>query len=296
MKLFSNTSSTVHDHLPTIAYLRSIIPPTTKMLLVDNKTTRNVLSFIDPEFTRDRIHWINRDVVYHIKGSLTVSVPLGIPAVSGCCGGFDPMRQWMAEIHPDNPAKKHVVYYSRGMSTDTHHGRVLERKHEEDVIAHIKAAIAKYGRNEEIVIFTGQKDGKTMPVPDQYNIFRGASTIIGPHGSGLGGNFVWANPFATNCEERTQLLEFIPGQESAQVQNLYASYVSTRLTDSLVLFRRLLTRLLKLKFGQIRKWPFSYHNILYTKESTSQTTYINIQDLDDALEAMWGGKQATQKA
>lgn len=209
------------------------------MLLVDNKTTRNVLSFIDPGFVKDQVEWINRDVVYHIKGSLTVSVPLGIPAVMGCCGQFDPMRQWMAEKHEENPAKKHVVYYSRGMSTDTHHGRKLEAQHEKEVIAHIKAAIKKYGRNEELVIFTGQKDGKTMPVVNQYAIFRTASTIIGPHGSGLGGNFVWTNPFPTTCEERTQLLEFIPGQDSAQVQALYGSYVSDRSIDSFLLYRQL---------------------------------------------------------
>jgi hypothetical protein len=85
----------------------------------------------------------------------------------------------------------------------------------------------KHNRSEELVIFDGQENGKTMSIAKQFQIFRSASTVIGPHGSGFGGNFAWTNPFPTNCEERVKLLEFIPGQDSASVQRMYASYVST---------------------------------------------------------------------
>jgi hypothetical protein len=217
--------SSVHDHLATIAYLRSVVPASTGFLLVDCPVSRKVIKFIDEEFY-NRIKWIGRDELYHIKGTLTVAVPVAIPIAFGCCGGFDPMRQWIAEKHPDRPEKKLIVYYSRGGSTDTTHGRVIHPDLDKQIIEHIKAKMEQYGKKEDFVIFNGQYKGKTMPIEMQYAVFRSASTIIGPHGSGLGGNFVWTNPFARTCEERTQLLEFIPGQESAQVQILYATYVS----------------------------------------------------------------------
>jgi len=160
--------------------------------------------------------------------------------------------------------------------------------------------MVKYKRPEKFLIFSGQIGGKTLDYMTQFMVFRAASTIIGPHGSGLGGNLVFTNPFASSCNERTQLLEFIPGQESAQVQSLYVTYVSIsrqgsdvmmlsshpdQQPTSLTLYFILITFR---QFPNYRKWPLDYHSILYTANSTGQTTYINLQDLDDALDAMWG--------
>jgi hypothetical protein len=103
-------------------------------------------------------------------------------------------------------------------------------------------------------------------------VFRAANVIIGPHGSGLGGNLVWTNPFASSCKERTQLLEFIPGQESAQVQSLYVTYVSITTDDChMIMFSthhdRLPTPLTHFhlnwfrQFPNYRKWPLDYHSI-----------------------------------
>ena len=218
----------VHDSLSTIAYLKSVVPETTQFLLVDphpQETEKNVIAFLDPVFYK-RIKWIERDQVFHIKGSLTVAVPLAIPITLGCCGGWDPMRQWIAESHPDRPAEKRIVFYTRGGSSDQRHGRVVEANLEKEIIKHIEAAMVKYQRPEKLFIFSGQENGKTMSIAKQFEIFRSASTIIGPHGSGLGGNFAWTNPFPTTCDERVQLLEFFPGQDSAQVHCLYCSHVS----------------------------------------------------------------------
>jgi hypothetical protein len=214
--------------LPTIAYLKSIVPETTRFLLVDGGVERKFLEFLDPEFYK-RIGWINRDVVYHIKGSLTVAIPVSIPIVNGCCMGWDPLREWLANVHPDDledPKKKLIVYYTRSGTTNTHHGRIVEANHEAQIIEHIQAAMVKYKRPEQFIVFSGQTRGKTLDYVVQFTVFRAANVIIGPHGSGLGGNLVWTNPFASSCKERTQLLEFIPGQESAQVQSLYVTYVS----------------------------------------------------------------------
>jgi len=296
------TLLTVHDHLPTIAYLKSIAPPNAHYLLVDGGVERKFIDFLDPEFAK-RIVWVTRDDVYHIKGSLTVAIPWSIPIVNGCCMGWDPLREWLASVHPDDhydPKKKLIVFYTRSGTTNTHHGRVVEPNHEAEIIEHIKAAMVKYKRPEQFIVFSGQLGGKTLDYATQFSVFRAASTIIGPHGSGLGGNLVWTNPFASSCKERTQLLEFIPGQESAQVQSLYVSYVSISRqgSDVMMLWKHhdqqptsLTLDFILISFRQFpnyRKWPLDYHSILYTAKSTGRTTYINLQDLDDALDAMWG--------
>jgi len=259
----------VHDHLPTISFLRSVVPKTTKFLLVDSKVTRMVLKALDPDFYENRIKWIERDEVYEIKGNLTVALRNSFQITIGCCGAFDPMRRWMAEAHPELPEKRTILYYTRGGSSDTTHGRVLEPEHERQILEHIRAKMAQHNIQEELVIFNGRdtEHNRTLPVETQYEIFRAARTIIGPHGSGLGGNYAWTNPYPTNCADRTQLLEFIPGTDSAVVQTYaFTTYYAT-----------------------IRKWPLDYHNILYTAESSYLTTYVNLDDLDHALDYMWGG-------
>lgn len=265
----------VHDHLPTIAYLKSSVPESTKFLLVDYNVTRMVIEQVDPVFYK-RIKWINERDVYHVQGSLTVALRLSYEITMGCCGAFDPLRKWLAEAHPYVPDKKIVLYYQR-RSKDTTNGRVLDEAHEAEVLRLIRSAMNRYHTNdEELVIFNGldPKTGDTMSIADQFALFRRARTIIGPHGSGIGGNFAWTNPFPTNCEERTQLLEFLPGKETPDVHN--HPYVT--------------------HYNTVRKWPLDYHNILYTAESTSGTTFVNLQDLDDALRFMWGGGDASLKS
>jgi len=194
------------------------------------------------------------------------------------------MRQWIAQARPhmthnDNERDHRlIVYYSRQPHTYVtsktmafpKHGRVMERNHEGQVLKTIIQAMQRHNLKEEFVIFNGKHHNSSEPLPMEliFNIFRNAKTIIGPHGTGIGGNFAWTNPFPTNCAERTQILEFIPGTESVAVANThpFTSY-----------------------YNIIRKWPLDYHNIVYSKNSTLNTTYIDLDDLNSALDYMWGG-------
>merc|ERR1712226_93748 len=190
--------------------------------------------------------------------------------IHGCCSGWDPMRHWIAERHPDRTPneEKHVLFYTRG-GNETFHGRVMNPTHEQQILKNIKAKLQQHkkNKNDKIVIFNGKDEhGKTMSIAEQFALFRGAHAFIGPHGSGFGGNFLWMDPFASNCEERSDYLEFMPGPETPKVQHaLYASY-----------------------YGNLRKWPLDYHSLLYTTQSTYETPFINLADLDEALDAMWG--------
>mmetsp|Transcript_16774 Transcript_16774/g.24797 ORF Transcript_16774/g.24797 Transcript_16774/m.24797 type:complete len:442 (-) Transcript_16774:135-1460(-) len=265
----------VHDHLPTIAYLKSAVPETTKFLLVDAPVTRMVIEQIDPVFYQ-RIKWIDERTIYHIPqgSSLTVAVRWSYEITQGCCGAFDPLRQWLAQAYPHLPDQRTVIYYQR-KSKDVGNGRVLEEHHEQDVLRLIQSKMKHYGMDERLVVYNGldPKTNQTMSVFDQFALFRSARTIIGPHGSGIGGNFAWTNPYPTNCADRTQILEFVPGRDTPDLHGLYTTHYST-----------------------IRKWPVDFHNILYTAESTTANTFVNLQDLDDALSYMWGGGDASLKS
>ena len=268
----------VHDHLPTIALLKAHLPSDTKFLLIDTKVSRNILMNLDEEWTTNNVVWIDKDQPVQIRngGSLTVPVTNAVPEIMGCCRQYDFMRQWAAEkqlqmnsdsvhIREPNHEDKFVVFYRRLANKDLHHGRTLEIEHEKKIMRAIQDAMKKYGRKEKFVHFTGNWEGKTLSIFDQMIRFRRASTIIGPHGSGIGGNILWTNPFARTCEERVKYLEFMPDNDSARVQGAFAHY-----------------------WSQWRKWPIDYHTIIYQPNSTADTTYISLDDLSDALEDMWG--------
>ena len=124
----------------------------------------------------------------------------------------------------------------------------------------------KYNRKEKLFIFSGQDDeGEILPLSDQFDIFRRASTMIGPHGSGFA-NTIWTYPFPQGCDERVQMLEFISGTDSEQVQTpVFNGY-----------------------YWVMRGMPIDWHQIVYASNSTRFTTYIRLDVLQNTIDEMWG--------
>uniref|UniRef100_A0A7S1D4R6 Glycosyltransferase 61 catalytic domain-containing protein n=1 Tax=Cyclophora tenuis TaxID=216820 RepID=A0A7S1D4R6_CYCTE len=266
------------DHLPSIAYLRKELPLSIKFLLLDTKLSRSVLKFLDPYFYQNRIEWIRLREIVRVEGNLTVSIPVSIPLMHGRGRPHQYLREWVNEQHPVVPEKRAIVFYSRS-SVDTHHKRIVDRKHERQVVDTVRAAMTRYHRREELVVFDGSvfnresRNYTTMSIAEQFRIFRSAKTIIGPHGAGMLGNLVWVDPFPPTCHDRVQVLEFIPGPESEQVQAVYRSL-----------------------FIRWRSWPVDFSVLLYSKESTHDKTFINLDNLNDALEGLWGKQNELQVA
>ena len=260
------------DHLPSIAYLKSQVPYETHFLLHDNPLAHEVLAFLDPDFY-ERIVWIQMRKPYRVVGNLIVNQPLGLPLMLGCCRPYDYLRHWITTKHPPPGVRepRTVVYYSR-QSHGTLHGRQVEPSLEARIIETIRDAMVRYNRPEhELVVFTGEDaDGNALSIAEQFRIFRSAKTIIGPHGAGMLGNFAWIHPLPGKCERRVQVLEFIPSPESTDVQPLYQSL-----------------------FMRWRHWPAEFHVLLYTAQSSADTTYIELNDLRDGLEGMWGQRDTT---
>jgi len=262
-----------HDYLPSLAYIRKVAMSRygddTRFILVDYHRNKELVKFMDPAFY-ELVDWISIEEVVKIEGEVTYIEPVGMPEMAGHAL-MAYLRQWMIETHPFNQAdfdaNKHVLYYDRVGSSGVMHGRVLDADHQKQILEAIRAAMDRHGLgDQELVIFNGQKgNGEPMSPDDQFQAFRRASTLIGPHGTGLS-NMVWTNPNPKTCETRTQLLEFVVGADVAQVQCIYGGY-----------------------YRQFRSLPLDYHEIFYQIPSTSETTYINIAELDNALNVMWGG-------
>jgi len=270
----------LHDNLPNIAYMKYLLPDDTQFILGYSEVHFNLLNFIDPDFVKNRITWIQRDDhIFYVDGNLTVA-DINSPQTAGCCEQFEPLRQWMAETHSETtPSKEKIVlFYTRvnkktgEKNKDEMNGRILNAEKEKLVLARIQDKLTQYNRKEKLVVFDGLNDDgeTTMSIEDQFRLFRSASTIIGPHGAGIGGNLVWTSPFAQNCDDRVQLLEFRPRLDD---DDLALSSPSSRGSY----------------FKNFRKWPFEYHQVLYSENSTPEITDIDIDNLDDALDAMWGG-------
>mmetsp|Transcript_43545 Transcript_43545/g.132520 ORF Transcript_43545/g.132520 Transcript_43545/m.132520 type:complete len:673 (-) Transcript_43545:3-2021(-) len=315
----------IHDGLPIIAWLRENLPPRTKLLLRHHPRDENTLRTVDPAFVEERVVWLKggEDVATIRDGSLGVLV-MRVPGRNG--RSVRSLRRWLAERHrakrkeveaaegsgakkkkKKTPKKRSVIYHTRSGSKDTLHGRVVDAAHEANIIALIKRKMARYGldRDHELIIFSGQEGGTTMTVPRQMEVFGAATSMIGPHGSGLA-NTVWMMGWDDRDADETkadkakakadgdgdkplvcpaawggpdnvpthrpQVLEYLLGPSSTHVQD-----------DSPTPYTRT-----HYHIYSTAMWA-EWHHVLYSGNSTNGRTFVNLDAVGEALDDMWGG-------
>ena len=104
----------------------------------------------------------------------------------------------------------------------------MDTDHNNDILALIQSSMDKYGRQERLVVFDGTTvdgDGtsRSMTTREQFELFRGATALIGTHGTALA-NMQWMD--LTN--QVPNILEFTIGpyqyQASAYNHNRYRNY------------------------------------------------------------------------
>ena len=259
-----------HDVLPSIAYFRKTLPEKTMFLLLDVGINKETIEFIDPEFSRKRVHWIKFDQHVEVRGgTLTVSASPEIPFTRVHLL-FNPLREWLNLNHAGVPPKRRVVYYKR-IRVDkkgAQQGRVLDDGQEKELLSRVRKKMVQHNKEDlELVTFDGldPATNETMSLQEQFDLFRSAQTIIGPHGTGLGGNLLWIDPSPKNCEDRTQLLEFVPGPDSGHVHHVGASH-----------------------YPFYRGLPINYHVTLYESRSTHERTFVDLDMVDEFLDSVWG--------
>jgi hypothetical protein len=270
--IIGNYGHYLHDHLPSLAYLRRTAlndyGEDARFILPDYSRYKELVNFTDPEFYK-RIDWVAFGEVIKIEGEVTYLQLNCLPEFGGHAV-MKYLREWLVEAHPfdqaDFDANKHVIFYNRAGTSRT---RILDSTQQEQVMAIIRAAMDRHGlKDQEIVIFSGKDtNGDQVPIDEQFQIFRRASAVIGPHGSGIS-NMIWTNPNPKGCEARTKILEFVPGADVAQVHVLYAGY-----------------------YRSFRALPLDYHELFYQIPSTDTHTFINLTELENGLNEIWGGNQ-----
>eukprot|EP00543_Licmophora_paradoxa_P001773 CAMPEP_0202450846 /NCGR_PEP_ID=MMETSP1360-20130828/9394_1 /ASSEMBLY_ACC=CAM_ASM_000848 /TAXON_ID=515479 /ORGANISM="Licmophora paradoxa, Strain CCMP2313" /LENGTH=140 /DNA_ID=CAMNT_0049069255 /DNA_START=52 /DNA_END=471 /DNA_ORIENTATION=+ len=131
---------------------------------------------------------------------------------------------------------------------------------ENEIISRITDAMQRQGRKEDLIIFNGfYPGGQRMTSYEQFLLFKDATTIIGPHGSGISGNLLWTNPKPRDCDDRVKVLEFIGGRDTiseASPDDVNATVHSHWLW--------------------MRGWPLDYHHIMYAPNSTREELIIDL--------------------
>jgi capsular polysaccharide biosynthesis protein len=250
----NNYGHVLHDNLPYLAWLISNFDEAHKIILLKGNVKQQLIKEISTQLY-NRILWVDIGEIVKINGELIVSVPDVFPTIMG--KNFMPyFKDLIKSASYKLEQLNDVIFYTRKGTTSR---RVLNSENENQAINLIKQKMKEFNINGELKIFSGTDDNKNiLPIRAQIEIFKNAHTVIGPHGSGLV-NFVWSDL------NKVKILEFIPSVECGNVQRPFNGYHNV--------FHGL---------------DLDYNHILYTDESTISETKIDLNDLENALSAMWG--------
>jgi len=259
------------DQLGYLVYMSKILPTTTRILiprLGEDEMLRTIIYQVDLHLA-DRIDFINCEQwnTCHTKmitvknGSLKILRP---KSSTRHLELYHLVRSWLWNSQKlravlMNESKKTVIYYKRD-SGGVMNGRHMDSKQDEEIIQRILHAMKRFGRTEELVLFNG-----SMSFLDQIKLFHSATTVIGPHGGGLA-NILLMAP-SSSCGERPKVLEFVTSTQTPKVQNgdFNASYFT---------------------FYATCPWV-ELHQVLFTPPSDGESTFINLDALDDALKSLF---------
>jgi len=268
--MWGHYGHSTHDVLPWFAYLKELTShdPTIKYILLDTRAMKDILAVLDPKFAANRVVWVKFGEYTEIQGTVTTIKNLG--RRDNNFRFMDFLRHWSMKGRNDREGSRNkIVYYDRRNPKDTLASRLIRPDIEQEMLTRIQDAMQRHGRTEELVVFNGLLHGEQSMTPyEQFLLFRDATTIIGPHGSGLSGNLLWTNPMPRDCADRVHVLEFINDLETAKEAS-----PSSAIENHWV---------------WIAGWPLDYHHMFYSKESKRDALVIDVVAFSEALDSMWG--------
>ena len=136
--------------------------------------------------------------------------------------------KWFKQKLIAKPVQKNVIYYDRSVGVD--HGRILNHECQNQILNSIRSWMSDNQIEGELVLFSGTKsDGSRVSIEDQFDTFRGAHTIIGPHGTGLV-NVMWSDLYG----DATHKIDRIHSRQYRLFKSSADSF--SRLPQCLVLF------------------------------------------------------------
>jgi len=255
------------DYMGYVAYLREIVPETTRFLLFDVEgNSEQRLQILDPVFAK-RVDWMQCDrfdcnqLVQIRGGTLTVLKPV---SATRHIDLLYRLREWMLETHPPKPetlTDRTVVYYTRN-ADGAKHGRSIDMEQEAILIQKIRESMKRHERPEKLVIFDG-----TQQLEDQIDLFQSANVVIGAHGGGMA-NLIFMLPSKT-CEERPKVLEFLTNAETPDIQRgaLGKTYYNLYSTAPWI----------------------EYHHVFLVPPTTEDAMYVDVVEFEKAVDILFGG-------
>ena len=269
--MWGHYGHSTHDSLPWFAYLKEMTAhdPTIQYILLDFARAKDIITTLDPEFAKNRVVWVKVGELTVVRGNV-ITLRNVESNHDNNPRYMDFLRLWSVKGRDRSSARNKVIYYDRRNPLDTQLSRVIRPDVENQMLLMIQNALKRYGRKEELVIFNGlHPNGTRMSAEDQFLLFKDATTVIGPHGSGMSGNLLWTNPFPRNCEDRIKVLEIFGGGDTANETSPNGAMAS------------IITH-----WNFMRGWPFDYHHMMYAPGSTHNATLVDLRDFGEALDAM----------
>ena len=145
---------------------------------------KNILLHLDPEFFQ-RVTWLKPGTIARVNNGKLV---LAFHPTSRKYGANRHLQKWLKSLPPrtGTPNRRTVVFYSR-VPPQANHGRIMDNNHNQEIMSLIQRIMDRHHRVEKLVEYDGTtvgKDGdkRPMSILEQFQLFRSASTVIGPHG------------------------------------------------------------------------------------------------------------------
>ena len=247
---------------------------------------RSILKSLDPTFF-DRVTWLKPGEIARVEnGTLTVGFHHeSVFDVQPKYGASRYLQKWLSSPNPQllpssNDVRK-VVFYSR-VPPQAKHGRIMDEVHNRAIISLIQRSLDRNGRTEKLVEFDGTVLGdngslRTMTFVEQFQLFRSASTVIGPHGTGLS-NMLWMDLSECSGCDPPKVVEFTIGPLNI---------------GSFDPDRDPFARTYAFKYWGL---PYDYHHILFLPNSTDQRTFVDLEVLENLLNDLWRNKQLSESS
>jgi len=163
--VFINNHDNVHahvliDHLPALALLREQYPSHYKFLLHDTRINREMMTWLDGIFVRDRVVWFEAGEKLRIDGTLLVWPEMIVEKTRvRSIAAINALRRWIeSQKTLEAKEKKSLVVYATRNAPGIRNDRLVDPVHESDVLYLIRKAIKRHERNETLVIYTGAHD------------------------------------------------------------------------------------------------------------------------------------------
>lgn len=250
---FDNYGHVLHDMLPILLYLDSY--STADMIVC--KSTHMIESLV-------KLHGIKFSKIKFLKPKEKLPIvdcDLFVLKFSHPTCRYTELSTNYKQTLDKNVDKNNVdnksallLYCSRNNSTDVKHSRQMDQVCENQIISKLRQLADEKGLT--FMIFTGQKNNKTMSHHDQLMLFRRAKIVVGPHGSAMA-NVIYLDP-----KNHPIVCEFTSGSENI-VHNMQAFKKNYNYLNSFV-------------FDEL----YQYFLIPFDMKSTNDVTCIDLKLMD----------------